>query len=226
MERGASEIDMNKRERRAVQIVGAEDALERAYKVHERAATQFHKLVGTILGGLGVILAAWLQRIFEKPEPGLLHDLLWYLGGALAAVVFGFMFLASATLLDKWSANTFAGAVQFNKARLLTRIRISQIRRQLPPGDKRSAQELEQAHKLEQLGDKAQAQEARAQTINRWSWSLEIGTLTCLVVAFGILAWGVLSTVHKTLAGKASDTVTFRGTLTAPAPTSAEGKRH
>ncbi|HVC02956.1 MAG TPA: hypothetical protein VND80_12215 [Steroidobacteraceae bacterium] len=88
-----------------------EEQRVRAHQTYERTATQFVKLLATVLGGLGVVLAAWLQRIFEKPQEALLHALMWYLAFALFAVAGGIVLLASTALLDQWHASLSAAAI-------------------------------------------------------------------------------------------------------------------
>lgn len=196
--------------------IGAKDARERAHKTYERAATQFGKLLGTILGGLGVVLAAWLQRIFEKPEEALLHQLMWYLAAALVCVAAGLVLLASTALLDQWSAKTFAATINANEARYFSRIRVRQIRKAFPPGEERSQKEFDEYARGEHLDDDVKRSEARANLIDLCSRVGGVAALICLVAAFATLACGVLSTARTGTGNsvEGSDTSNGTGTVT------------
>jgi hypothetical protein len=60
--------------------------VERTYKTIERATSQGTKILATAHAGLGVILAAWLQRILEGPG-AYVGALASYIAAALFAVM-------------------------------------------------------------------------------------------------------------------------------------------
>lgn len=178
------------------EAIAANKGLERAHRTSERATTQFYKLLGTIHGGLGVVLAAWLQRIFENPSISLLHSLLCYLAGGLVSVALGLVLLATTAILDQRSSNRIATSINADKSRFIQHVQLIQLRQQ-QPSDDRYAKEFDCIEELRALEDTAKLEGDAAKRINRWSEGLGTASLGCLVIAFIILAVGVLSTVHR-----------------------------
>jgi len=190
---------MRKRQDRTAavtEIVGANEAQKRAHRSFERAALQFAKLLGTILGGLGITLAAWIQRVLEHHGDKALADLAWYLAIALGFDALGLITLVLTALLDQRAANTFAGAINHNAARMLIAVQRTQAREMLS-GDERSAKEFEL---IERDGDHARAAvrtEARANRIDSVSKWVGVVAWLCLVAAFVALATGIVVTLNR-----------------------------
>lgn len=81
-------------------LVGVQAAHERAHKSGERAAEQFVKLLGTLHGGLGLAITAWLQRIFELSGQRPITPLAWYLAITLGFVALGLITLVLTSIID------------------------------------------------------------------------------------------------------------------------------
>jgi hypothetical protein len=174
------------------QLTAAQD---RAHKSSERAAQQFTKLLGTVLGGLGVAIAAWLQRIFEHPVP--LSPLAWYLAFALFFVALGLAALALTTIIDQRSAYHAAKSIQLNSARSWNACHRQQIAALGLTGDEKSARELGLAVDDEDLERQNQIADARAARLNAVSEGLGLGSWGCLVAAFIALGIGIVETLKS-----------------------------
>lgn len=169
------------------QLMAAQD---RAHKSGERAAQQFTKLLGTVLGGLGVAIAAWLQRIFEHPAP--LSPLAWYLAFALFFVALGLAALALTTIIDQRSAYHAAKSILLNTARSWNARQRQQIAELGLTGDEKSARELGLAADDEDLERQNQIADASAARLNAVSEGLGLGAWGFLVAAFTSLAIGIV----------------------------------
>jgi hypothetical protein len=73
---------------------------ERTHRTIERASSQGTKILATAHAGLGVILAAWLQHIFEGAPAGHMAALAGYLVAALFPVMLGLLSVGIVCFLD------------------------------------------------------------------------------------------------------------------------------
>lgn len=170
-------------------------AQDRAHRTSERASQQFTKLLGTVHGGLGVAIAAWLQRIFEQSGHGLLSPLAWYLAIALFFIALGLVTLALAAILDQRSANHFAQSTTHNTTRVWLFSQRTQIKK-LDPGDEKSAKELSCTEEDADLIRKIAQEDASAKRINAISERIGYGSWVCLIAAFVTLAIGIVNTIN------------------------------
>jgi hypothetical protein len=170
-------------------------SLERAHRTGERAAQQFTKLLGTVHGGLGVILAAWLQRLFDGAPDHALPPLVWYLAGALVFVALGLVLLVLAAIIDQRSAFHFALSTQLNAQRFIVARRRVQIKLLKLQGDEKSAEELECAEQDAEIVRQIKLADASARRINRISEWVGIGSWACAIATFATLAVGIARTI-------------------------------
>ena len=171
------------------------DAQDRAHKSGERAAQQFAKLLGTVQGGLGVAIAAWLQRIFEHGH-GPLSPLAWYLAIALFCVVFGLAVLVFTQLLDQRSAGHSARSTVLNSTRAWHHEELRLIE-SMPRSDERSTKELSFASEDEKLSTEIDAADAGVTSINAWSQRMEVCSWVALCVAFLTVGIGIVKTLNS-----------------------------
>jgi len=171
-------------------------ARERAHSTGERAAQQFTKLLGTVHGGLGVAVAAWLQHIFEQSGPRLLSPLTWYLAIALFCVALGLITLVLAAIIDQRSANHAAQSINYDTQRVwLFRQRV-QIAELGLKGDERSAKELFIAQEDATLRHNIAKEDARAKRTNAISEWVGLVSWVCLFAAFTVLGIGIITTIN------------------------------
>ena len=153
----------------------------RAHESGERAAEQVAKILTTVHAGLGVTLAAWLQRIFEQAEVGPLSPLAWYLVCALALAMLGIVCVAVAANLDTYSAREFGTSTSINARKVIAYKTLGDpVRR-----SKILALDTEDAPVRE-----------RAERLNWWSHLASNASLLALVMAFGVLVAGIVSTIR------------------------------
>jgi hypothetical protein len=159
---------------------------ERAHRSAERASSQGIKILATAHAGLGVILAAWLQRIFEGAPAGHLTALAGYLVTALFPVMLGLLSVGIVCFLDVRAAQyqTDSSLKQLNRVLTASRLRTSA----------RSAEE--QSH-IDTLGTEAGALDKRAQRWNRWSEGIGLAGWALLVISLAILGVGVAGMVYR-----------------------------
>jgi hypothetical protein len=176
--------------------VGIQAAMERAHKSGERAAEQFVKLLGTLHGGLGLAIAAWLQRIFEQSEQAPTSSLAWYLALALGFVAVGLVTLVLTAILDQQSAGYAARSVGHNTERIIigkNRVMIAE----LEPGDERSAKELACVDESAELARKIVSLDARQERLNNISVWTGVASWVCLIAAFATLGIGIIVTINR-----------------------------
>lgn len=153
---------------------------DRAHRTIERASSQGTKILATAHAGLGVILAAWLQRIFEGAPVGHSAALAGYLVAALFPVMLGLLSVGIVCFIDVRCAQYLTESSTKQLDRVLTASRGT---------TPRSA--VEQSH-IDALGSQAEALEQRAQRWNLWSEWIGLGGWALLAVSFTILATGVI----------------------------------
>lgn len=170
-------------------------ARDRAHKSGERAAQQFSKLLGTVEGGLGVVIAAWLQRIFEHAR-GPLSPLAGFLAVALFFDVLGLVALALIPLLDERCASHAARSTILNTTRAWHHEQRKHIE-SMPAGDERSQRELSFAEEDAGHVRDIEAADARARRINALSERLEVCSWVALCAAFVALGVGIVRTLQS-----------------------------
>jgi hypothetical protein len=174
------------------QLTAAQD---RAHQSGERAAQQFFKFLGTVLGGFGIAIAAWLQRIFEQPvHHGAPSPLAWALAVALFFVALGLAALVLTAIIDQRSANHAARSTVLNTARAWNQMERAQVQGQRQ-GDEKSARELTLAVDDEDLTSKIEKADASARRLNTVSDVFGLGSWFCLIAAFISLGVGIVNTL-------------------------------
>ncbi len=168
-------------------------AQNRAHKSGERAAQQFTKLLGTVLGGFGVAIAAWLQRIFEHQGP--LSPLAWYLAFALFFVALGLVALALTTIIDQRSSNHAARSNVLGSTRAWNSAHLKIIAESELTRDEKLERELAIAVDNDELERQTKTADARAQRLNTVSEGLGLASWICLVAAFISLGIGIVRTL-------------------------------
>ncbi len=181
----------------AKDLIDFEGLDEKSHASGERAAEQVVKILGAVHAGLGLTLAAWLQRIFEHTGETVLSLLTWYLAWALFAVLIGLVTVAMTPILDMYQARAFSEHVQKNKARFMIRKEHGKIME----GFRASGSETISSattKEIQQLVDKdsqLRSEGARlgdmADRLNAASRSLAVASCVSLVASFGIIAVGV-----------------------------------
>jgi hypothetical protein len=174
---------------------------ERTHASGERAAEQINKLLGTFHAGLGVTLAAWLQRVFEQAGQTPLSPLAYYLAVALCLVMAGLVSLGLAAVLDMFFARFLMTHLYKNKARFLN------VRARKKLGDHPQAYDYEEQTRLVREAKRLKAEAAnlkmqsenagnRADLLNSISEKSAVASLVFLVIAFSVLAFGVMTNIH------------------------------
>jgi hypothetical protein len=177
-------------------LIDISAALERAHRTGERAAQQFTKLLGTLHGGLGVAIAAWLQRVFEQAAGyTALSPLAWHLAVALGFVAVGLISLVLTAIIDQRSSYHFALSTQLNALRLMIAKQRAQIMI-MRPGDEKSAAQLSCAEQDAEAVRKIKLADASARRLNTISERAGIGSWVCAIAAFVALAIGVVRTIN------------------------------
>jgi hypothetical protein len=153
---------------------------ERSHRTIERATSQGTKILATAHAGLGVILAAWLQRIFEGAPAGHLVGLAGYLVAALFPVMLGLPTVGIVCFLDVRCAQylTQSTTKQFERVLIV-------VRGTNPPNAGEQSQ-------IEALTTQGQALDQRALRWNSWSEGVGLAGWGLLAVSFAIVATGVL----------------------------------
>jgi hypothetical protein len=171
-------------------------AQDRAHKSSERAAQQFVKLLGAVLGGFGVAIAAWLQRIFEHPAPP--SPLAWYLVYALFFVGLGLAALALTAIIDQHSSHHASKSVQLNMTLFLHARQRWNIGRSLRlSDDEKSTRTLAILQEDQDLGLQRKQADASAERLNAFSVWFGFGSWACLVAAFASLGIGIVKTLES-----------------------------
>jgi hypothetical protein len=174
------------------QLTAAQD---RAHQSSERAAQQFTKLLGTLHGGLGIAIAAWLQRIFEQAGNSPLSPLAWYLAVALFFVALGLAILVLTAIIDQRSAYHAALSIVHNTTRAWHHKEGAHIQQLGMEGDEKSEAELAFAAEDEELIRKTKVADESAGRLNAFSEGLGIASWLSLVAAFLSLAIGIVKTL-------------------------------
>jgi hypothetical protein len=178
-----------------IEIIDLKGAMERAHTTGERASQQFTKLLGVIHGGLGVILAAWLQRIFEAVGGSPRSSLAWYLALALACAAVGLVTLVLAAIIDQVGASVMVKEVGLVKRRVIMKQRFE--RAQHMEATERAA-ELDHCKKEDGVLDReATRAGARAVLLNNVSVWIGLSSWLCVVAAFVTLAVGVVREIDR-----------------------------
>jgi hypothetical protein len=159
---------------------------ERAHRTIERASSQGTKILATAHAGLGVILAAWLQRIFEGAPAGHFVALAGYLVAALFPVMLGLLSVGIVCFLDVRCAQYLTESSTKQLDRVLTVSR----------GTATARNAAEHSH-IETLGTQAEALEQRAQRWNSWSERIGLAGWALLATSFAIVATGVVTAVGR-----------------------------
>lgn len=175
------------------QLTAAQD---RAHKSGERAAQQFVKLLGTVLGGFGVAIAAWLQRIFEQSGHGAPSPLAWYLAVALFFVALGLAALVLTAIIDQRSANHAAKSTILNTERTWNHMERAQLLGLDLPRDEKSAKELALAVDDGDLIHKIESADASANRLNTFSEGLGLASWICLIAAFVSMGIGIINALE------------------------------
>lgn len=176
-------------------LIDLPGARELAHRTYERAAQQFTKLLGTVYGGLGVILIAWLQRLFEAAADHALRALVWCLAGALGLVALGLVSLVLAAFIDQRSSYHLTLSISLNIQRFLLAKRHAQIKLLNLQGDEKSAEESYCADANAELIPKIVQADTRARQLNTISERVGIGSWICVIVTFATLAVGIVNTI-------------------------------
>jgi hypothetical protein len=170
--------------------IGLPAAMERAHASGERAALQSTKLLGTVQGGLGVTIAAWLQRIFEQSGHGSLSPLALYLAFALGFVALGLVAVVLTAIIDQRTTYHAVQSLTFNTNRVWV-ARRRKLARQLQ-GDEKSAEELACAAEDGELIRKIAEEDLRTNRLNAMSTGFLVGSWGCLIAAFAALGFGII----------------------------------
>jgi uncharacterized membrane protein YbhN (UPF0104 family) len=176
--------------RSELELLDLKGAMERAHESGERAAQQFTKLLGAIHGGLGVTLAAWLQRIFEQASAASLSPLAWYIAIALGCAAAGLIALALAAILDQSSAAKYAREVQLVNHRIILKNRLAAAEQQ-PEGKWRAGELKYCREKNPEVDAEAIRVGESAVRLNRISIRVGISSWLCAAAAFVVLAIGI-----------------------------------
>ncbi len=177
-------------------LLDLKGAMERAHATGERASQQFTKLLGVIQGGLGVTLAAWLQRIFEQAGSAPLSPLAWYIAIAIGCAAFGLITLVLAAVLDQSSAAEYAKEVQLVNHRIVLKKRFAYAKKE--PESKWRAGELKYCREKDaDLNAEAIKVGAFAVRLNRFSLRVGFFSWICAAAAFVVLAVGTGRTIHQ-----------------------------
>jgi len=154
--------------------------VDRSHRTIERATSQGTKILATAHAGLGVILAAWLQHLFESPDARL-TPLLWYLAAALAPVMLGLLTVGVVCFADIRCAQFMTVAATKQYQRLIA------AKGWTGP----TPTEEERAHGAA-LGNRIEESERSALWWDtRSQWASAIGWVL-LAAAFAILGTGVV----------------------------------
>lgn len=154
---------------------------ERSHRTIERASSQGTKILATAHAGLGVILAAWLQHIFEGAPAGHLAALAGYLVAALFPVMLGLLSVGIVCFLD------------VRCAQYLTQSTAKQYERVLIAAGGTVPRNAGDQSQIEVLTTEGQALEQRAQHWNSWSEGVGLAGWALLAVSFAIVATGVVT---------------------------------
>jgi hypothetical protein len=158
--------------------------VDRTHQTIERATSQGTKILATAHAGLGVILAAWLQHIFESPDARL-TPLLWYLAASLAPVMLGLLTVGLVCFGDIRCAQFMTDAATKQYKRLIAAKGWT-----APPTDEERARGAALGNLIEESERSARWWDTGSQWASAIGWVL-------LAAAFAVLGTGVLVMVNQ-----------------------------
>jgi hypothetical protein len=169
---------------------------ERAYRLGERAAQQFTKLLGTVHGGLGVAIAAWLQRSFELSGHGRLSPLAAYLAVALLFVALGLVALVFTAVIDRRSAIHSEELLSHFTGRIAVYRKRTQIETLGLQDDEKSDLESTYANEDAEHASGMALEDAKIKRLNAVSQWVGLGSWSCVIAAFCAVGVGIINTLN------------------------------
>jgi hypothetical protein len=178
-----------------IDLLDLKGAMDRAFRTGERASQQFTKLLGIIHGGLGVTLAAWLQRLFEAAAEHKISPLAWYLAIAMTFTALGLLTLVLAAIYDQLAAVEYVYDAQLSNEKIIAHE--ATVSAQKLDGDERAKAEGKVTQDRTRINEQATVTARKAKRYTVISKRVGIVSWLCAVAAFMTLAIGIFSNISR-----------------------------